>query len=75
MRGVTVCDSFTAEIQPMVRALGRYAEQKKKDGTIHQYRVVNKDGVALLQTKEKRGPSSTLSLSLLYPLPSPLSLQ
>ena len=55
MRDVTVCDSFSADIQPTVRALERIREQKKKEGLIHQYRLVNKEGVALLQTKEKKG--------------------
>jgi len=57
MRGVTVCDSFTPDMQTTVRAMGRYADQQKKEGHLHQYRVINKDGAALLQVKEKRGDS------------------
>ena len=55
MRGVTVCDSFSPDMQTTVRAMGRFADQQKKEGHLHQYRVVNKDGAALLQVKEKRG--------------------
>ncbi len=55
MRGVTVCDSFSPDMQTTVRAMGRYADQQKKEGHLHQYRVINKDGAALLQVKEKRG--------------------
>jgi len=56
-RGVTVCDSFSAEVQSNVRSMGRYADQKKKEGLFFQYRVINKDGAALLQTKEKKRDS------------------
>ena len=55
MRGVTVCDSFSPDMQTTVRAMGRFADQQKKEGHLHQYRVINKDGAALLQVKEKRG--------------------
>jgi hypothetical protein len=37
--------------------MGRYADQKKKEGLFFQYRVINKDGAALLQTKEKKRDS------------------
>ncbi len=47
---VTVKDCFDRSEQPRARALNRYAGYLRQEGRIHGFRIINRQGSAILQT-------------------------
>jgi len=56
MPGVTVADCFPKEALKKAKALGNLATAKKKEGNIFRFRVINKDGQAILQISQRGKP-------------------
>jgi len=56
MPGVTVGDCFPKEALKKAKALGKLATAKKKEGNIFRFRVINKDGQAILQISQRGKP-------------------
>jgi len=56
LEGVTVGDCFPNNMVMRARKLGRYAFEKKKQGQLHRFRVINRRGEAVLQISQKDKP-------------------
>jgi len=54
-RGVTVMDCFPSSTRDTAKAIGRYCTEMRREGKILQYRILNRDGVPVLQVKDKDG--------------------
>jgi hypothetical protein len=52
-RGVTVMDCFPNNVRERARALGKFSVDKRREGQFQQYRIVNREGEAVLQVKAK----------------------
>jgi len=56
LEGVTAGDCFPQEMLAKVRGLGRYATAKKREGKIFRFRVINRNGLPILQTSQRNQP-------------------
>jgi hypothetical protein len=56
LEGVTVGDCFPNNMVLRARKLGKYAFEKKKQGHLHRFRVINRRGEAVLQISKKDKP-------------------
>jgi len=52
-RGVTVMDCFPNNVRETARALGKFSVDKRREGQFQQYRILNREGAAVLQIKPK----------------------
>ena len=56
LEGVSVGDCFPNNMVMRARKLGKYAFERKKQGQLHRFRVINRRGEAVLQISQKDRP-------------------
>jgi len=54
-RGVTVMDCFPSSSREQAKSLGKYALDMRREGIFLQYRIINREGTPILQTKDQSG--------------------